>query len=392
MTAHPPALSHAVYAALTADKNASAFAATTRLLFLTVTAASLVAIAYSDDGAASWSEASTAILSSSSAATSVTVLSYSGSLTGGSVSCATCAALPASPSATVNPAACSASCSAPLGSLVRFSDAYLLQCASTQYPTPTYCAGVSTMLGIAVFLRLLFPAVLLTLAWCAFVCGEALLRMVTATRAKAEDAPALAHFEARPQGLLPLLLANLLLLLVIVVAQPAATTTLLASLFPVASMPTYSVRVAARPGASWYIAVAALLLVAGAFYSAFRLEALGPAPGAMGKLCACFGSACRGGGSGGGGAVGSGAAGSLGPPQLPLQQHYNPAAGLPPAASARAPARAAPSPWQRLKDESGDVFVGAARAALPTPARAHSLTHPSLPLGRAGTTLTRSRT
>jgi hypothetical protein len=51
---------------------------------------------------------------------------------------------------------------------------------------------MDAMLGIAVFLRLLFPAVLLTLAWCAFVCGEALLRMVPAARAKAEDAPALA--------------------------------------------------------------------------------------------------------------------------------------------------------------------------------------------------------
>ncbi len=348
--AHPPALSHAVFAALTAEKNGSAYAGTTRLLFLLVTAASLVAIAFSED---SWSEASTAIVSNSVANTPVTVLSYSGSLATGYFSCATCSALPTSPTATVVPSTCSGSCSSYYGlPSGRFSELYLLQCASSLYPVPSTCAGLSSMLGIGYFLRVLFPAVLLALAWCAFVCAEALLRMVTAAKAKADGAEQASHFEARPQGLLPLLLAALLLLVVIVVAQPAATAALLGSV-NIAAAPTLSVKVATRPGSSWYLVVAALVLLALGFYTAFRLEALGP-QGAMAKLCACFGGACK-----------SGSAPGTSLPMQQQQQVFNPAVA---AAASMPPGRAAKSsPWQKLKDEAGDLCVGHAGSRQPPP-------------------------
>ena len=338
-----------MFSAQLADKNTAAYGLTLRLLFLCIVSGSLLSIAFG--GGDYWEDSSTAILQLTNAPPSgapqnpLSVLTYSGSLTGGSVQCYTCAFPSSSGSAVISPSTCSAggsSCFPPLP-ISSFSEYYTGYCANTNFPAPPFCAGMSAMLGISIFIRICFPFLLLLIGWATFLCCEALLRMHSG-KAKVEDAVAL--LELRPQGLLPLLLAILLLTLTIVIAQPSAANTLLNSL--ATPLVPISIKVAIRPGAAWFLTAAAATLLGFTLFSAFRLEALAGG-NTLAKFCSCCPCSCN-------------SAAASHPPGASAM-HSNPVASLPPGrAGGGAPLRGAPAPWMKMKDDSGDTCVACSSA------------------------------
>ena len=353
-----PPPSSAIFAPLAAEKNLATYAWTVRLLFFAACSASLLAIAYSQDA---WAEAAQGVIapqaSPADQRTSVITL-YDVGLSTGSYRTSGCDPVPTpNPSPppavpTPNPAAvCQRSVLS--GALsqgvssgytdMRFAVEWASSCANAAFVPPSpFCLGLSSMLGVAIFLRVLFPLVLLLLGAVFALAAEALLRM--AWRAKGDEGAPLV--ELRPRHAFPVLCFVWLAVLVIVIAQPASVSALLASMVA----PSYTLVARARPGSSWFLTFAALVLLKAALFAAYSIDALG---GGVRGLGHCPRGCC--------------AARGAGAPPLPAQQYNyaiagaapggvvsNPAfGGAPSPGSGKAPAAKSASAWTKMKDEEG---------------------------------------